>query len=1134
MCCPSCGFDNPEGVKFCGECGTPLTARCPACGFANPPRFKFCGECGASIGPPSRLASPPTLAAQPQPPSRYTPAYLAEKILTSKAALEGERKQVTVLFADLKGSMELLADRDPEEARAILDPVLERMMAAVHRYEGTVNQVMGDGIMALFGAPIAHEDHAIRACYAALAMQTSVQQYAAEVQRTRGVPLHIRVGLNSGEVVVRSIGSDLHMDYTAVGQTTHLAARMEQMAMPGTILITPAVLGLVEGYVQVTSLGPVPIKGLSTPLEVYEVTGAGLVRTRLQAASMRGLSRFVGRDTELDILRQALERAGDGQGQVVAVIGEPGVGKSRLFWEFTQSHRTQGWLILESRSVSYGKAAAYLPVIELLKAYCQIEDRDGIRRVREQVTGKLLTLDRALEPMLPAILALLDVPVEDDAWQALDPQRRRRQTLEAVKRLLIHESHVQPVLVVFEDLHWIDTETQAVLDRLVDSLPTARVLLLVNYRPEYQHGWGSKTCYSQLRLDPLPAASAEELLQTLLGNDSGLDPLRPRLIAQTQGNPFFLEESVRTLVETGVLVGERRAYRLEKPLDTFQIPVTVQALLAARIDRLPPEDKRLLQTAAVIGTKVPGPLLQVIAELPEEALHPGLAHLQAAEFLYETRLFPEPEYMFKHALTHEVAYGSLLQGRRRVLHARIVEALETLAPERVAEQIERLAHHALRGEVWDKAVTYCQQAGARARDRAAFREAAASFEQALQSLAHLPEPGDTRELAIELRLALGDALTQLGEYGRRLALLGEAEALARALDDWARLGRVLAGMAHVLRRTGHSDGAMAAGQQALELAAELGDRALQVQVSYYLGQAYYFIGDFGRAAELLRRNVEAADGESGTPSTSLLIQSQAWLAFTLSALGAFAEGRRHGEEALRLATLVGRGATPIIVHGRLGTLYLAQGDLEHTIRVLEPGLALCRASGYRGGVLRVIAAGLGYAYALQGRLAEGRGLLEEAISESLRTGALENHALWVAWLSEVCRLAGRGEEAWQHARQALDLARQQKARGDEAHALHHLGVVHTHADPPDDTHADPPDDTQAEAHYRKALALAEELGMRPLIAHCHRGLGTLYAKTGQREQTRAELSIAIEFYRSMEMTFWLPQTETALAQVEGR
>jgi tetratricopeptide (TPR) repeat protein len=459
-----------------------------------------------------------------------------------------------------------------------------------------------------------------------------------------------------------------------------------------------------------------------------------------------------------------------------------------------------------------------------------------------------------------------------------------------------------------------------------------------------------------------------------------------------------------------------------------------------------------------------------------------------------------------------------------VLHARLVEALEALALDQAAEQVERLAHHALRGEVWDKAAPYCQQAGARARDRAAFREAVASFEQALQALAHLPEDGDTRGLAIELRLALGIALNALGEHRRYLALLGEAEALARALDDRARLGRVLAEMARALRVTGDHDGAMAAGEQALDLAAELGDRALQVQASRYLGLAYYAIGAFGRAAELLRRNVEAADRESGTPGTDLQIVSRAWLARTLSNLGAFAEGRRHGEEALRLATLEGRGAIPIIVHSCLGTLYLAQGDLEHANRVLEPGLALCRASGNRNW-LRRTAAGLGSAYALQGRLAEGRALLEEAISEGIRTGGLVGHASRVAWLSEVCRLAGRGEEAGQHARQALDLARQLKERGNEARALHQLGVVHAHADPPDVA--------PAEAHYQQALALAEELGMRPLQAHCHCGLGRLYGQTGRGEQARTALATAIDLYRAMDMTFWLPQAEAALAQVGG-
>jgi class 3 adenylate cyclase/tetratricopeptide (TPR) repeat protein len=1055
-------------------------------------------------------------------PLAYTPTHLVEKILTSRAALEGERKQVTVLFADLKGSMELLADRDPEEARQLLDPVLERMMAAVHRYEGTVNQVLGDGIMALFGAPIAHEDHAVRACYAALAVQEAIRRYNEAVRRTHGITVQIRVGLNSGEVIVRAIGNDLHMDYSAIGQTTHLAARMEQLATPGSILLAADTLRLAEGFVQVNALGPVPVKGLAEPVEVFELVGVTSVRRRLQAAAARGLTRFVGREAELAVLTQALERAGASHGQVVSIVGEAGVGKSRLVYECLHSHWTQGWRVLEAASVSYGKATPYFPVLDLLKRYAQVDDSDDTRTIRAKVTGHVLTLDEALQDTIPALLVLLEALPPDNPFLHLEPPQRRQRTLEALQRLLLRESQVQPLLLVFEDLHWIDSETQVLLDNLVERLAAASLLVLVNYRPEYQHGWGSKTYYTQLRLDPLLPASAAKVLQALLGDDPSLAPLTQILIARTEGNPFFLEESVRTLVETQVLVGDPGAYRLAQALPTIQVPATVQAVLAARIDRLPPAVKRLLQTAAVIGHEVPMPLLQALAELPEADLHRGFDHLQAAEFLYETRLFPEREFTFKHALTHEVAYGSLPHERRRVLHARILEALETFAADRLAEQVERFALHALRGEVWDKAVTYGRQAGARATDRAAFRAAATCYEQALDALGHLPETPDTEGLAAELRLDLaGRALQPLGEYGRELALLREAEALARARDDGAQLARVLGRMANVFRRVGDYAGGLAAGQQALALATDCGDLALQARASFFLGGLYEAIGDYGRAAELFRRNVEARF--SGTGRQDGQIHALAWLARALSELGQFTEARRHGEEALRLATVEGRGTEPMFAHRSLGHLYLEQGDLATAIRLLDQSLTLCRAAelwNLRAG----ITGDLGYAYALVGRRAEGRTLLEEALKENLRMGALHNQSLYVARLSAVCLLEWRVDEAMQHAHQALDLARQYGERGVEAFALYQLGAVHAQADPTEVA--------QSEARYREALALAEALGLRPLQAHCHHGLGTLYAKSGERQQARAELATAINLYRAMEMTFWLPQAEATLAAVE--
>jgi predicted ATPase len=459
-------------------------------------------------------------------------------------------------------------------------------------------------------------------------------------------------------------------------------------------------------------------------------------------------------------------------------VGEAGVGKSRLVYEFVHAHHTQGWLVLESASVSYGKAAPYFPVIDLLKRYVHVEEGDDPRTIRAKVTGHILTLDESLQETISALLFLLDALPEDSPFLQLDPPQKRQRTLNALKRILLRESQAQPLLLVFEDLHWLDLETQALLDSLIESLPTARLLLLVNYRPEYQHGWGSKTYYTQLRLDPLPPESADAFLDALLGADASLASLKKLLIERTEGNPFFLEESVRTLVETQVLAGAPGAYRRVQELPTIQVSPTVQAVLAARIDRLPLDEKLLLQTASVIGTEVPFTLLQAIAEIPEEALYRGLTHLQAAEFLYETSLFPERVSTFKHALTHDVAYSSLLHERRRMLHARIVEAIEALYADRVVEQVERLTHHAQRGEVWDKALPYCRQAGEKALAHSAHREAVGYFEQALGALEHLPEQRNTQEQAIDLRLALRSALRPLGDFGRILACPREAEALA--------------------------------------------------------------------------------------------------------------------------------------------------------------------------------------------------------------------------------------------------------------------------------------------------------------------------------------------------------------------
>jgi class 3 adenylate cyclase/tetratricopeptide (TPR) repeat protein len=1119
--CPNCGTENRDGSKFCNECGSRLDLQCADCGKVNPPRSKFCSECGGRLRP-----SPGADVSETPPHRSPIPRFLAERILAVRDSLIGERKQVTVLFADIRGSMELIGDRDPEEARALMQSVLTLMMESVHQYEGTVNQVMGDGIMALFGAPLAQEDHAIRACYAALRMQGVIRQHSEELRRTQGLEVQVRVGLNSGEVVVDTIGSDLRTEYTAVGQTTHLAARMEQLATPGTIRITKDTFRLVDGRVQVQPLGPVPAKGLSQPVEVYELTGAGLVKSRFQAMTSAGLSRFVGRTSEFEVLTQALKASGKGQGQLVAAVGEPGVGKSRLCYEFTHSPVTRGWLILSGCSVSYGKATTFLPLADLLKEYFGIHEGDGPRSIKEKVTGKLLTLDPALQPAISPILGILDVSPEDSGWDALVPAQRRQRTLESVKHVLLRESRVQPLLVVFEDLHWIDGETQSFLNAFVESIPSARVLLLVNYRPEFQHGWGGKTYYRQIRLDPLLAEASGELLDSLLGGDAGLDPLKQLLASRTGGNPFFLEESVRMLVEKGALIGEPAAYHLAKPLEEVQVPDTVQAILTSRIDRLPPEEKRLLQCASVIGKDVPFPILREIAAQPDEDLRRSLVNLQAAEFLYEASLFPDLEYTFKHALTHVVVYGSLLRDRKSAWHRAVVEAIERLHPDWLNEHAEVLAHHAVRGEAWEKAVHYAWLAGRVAFGRSAPREAAAHLEDALKALAHLPETPDSVTQAFDMRLELRGALVLLGENRRGLECLREAEILARKANDKKRLCRVLMVLGNHAWSTGDLEQSATLAERALHLANEVQDFDFEIFSRFVLAQAYHGMGYYSRTIHLARMNVDSLDRDrlraaiAGNALPS--VNNRTWLAIALAEVGGFLEGITRSEEGIEIGEAINHLYS--ILHGYWGMaiLLLGQGYNEAAIKVMKRCLGLCEKAQLPF-LESFFLACLAPAYARAGLQEEGLKVVESAVESFRAEGARFGCVLAEVHRGEVYLLAGRPEEASAFAFEAIELCRSIKARGYEAWGLKNLADIVCQASGHDAG--------QAESRYGQAMALAEELGMRPLLAHCHRGLGMLYGRTGGKDRAREQYGKAIDILRQCGADGWVEKYEKELASL---
>jgi class 3 adenylate cyclase len=900
MRCSRCGSESTSGRKFCPECGSPLAHRCAKCGADNSPSAKFCEDCGAALGPPSAVSAKKSddrqirIAHDPAPDN-----------------LEGERKTVTALFADIKGSTEMMEDLDPEQARAVIDPALKLMMDAVHRYDGYIVQSTGDGIFALFGAPVAHEDHPQRALYAALRMQDDLKRYAVRLRAEGGVPIEARIGANTGEVVVRSIATgEGHTEYTPIGHTTNLASRMQAVAPTGSIAVSESTRRLVEGYFTLKTLGPTKVKGVSEAIDVFEVTGLGPLRTRLQRAAGRGLTKFVGREREMDAMKHAAEQAQAGHGQIVAAMAEAGVGKSRLFHEF-KLRAQSGWMVLEAFSVSHGKATAYLPVLDLFQSYFRIASEDDTRTRREKVTGRLLALDRSLEDSLPYLFGLLGLAEDNDPLAGMDPQVQRRRTLEALKRILIRESLNQPLMLVFEDLHWIDEETQAFLSLLVDALANTRVLLLVNYRPEYQHQWGNKTYYTQLRLDPLGKESADEMLNALLGVTApiadALAGLKRLVIGRTEGNPFFMEEMVQALVEEGVLA-RNGAVHLTRPLDALRVPATVQAILASRIDRLRAAEKEVLQTLAVIGKEFPLSLVRAVTQRSNDELDGLLDGLQVGEFIYEQPAANDVEYTFKHALTQEVAYNSLLTERRKLVHERIAQSIEALYADAIDDHVDQLAHHYHRSANAAKAIDYAALAAEQALDRYARSEAIAGLREGFTFLERIADPEERTRHEAKLQLALCNALT-LGSP----AAPGTEESFLRAR----------------------------------ELCEKIGDREGVFNSLYGLRLNYNFRAQLGRALELCEEMQRAA--HSGAPAHQKIAHLSE--AQTLYFLGQFAAASRRLEEARQIPDDLGlsrwrRHGMPVTEPRSRAALILALlGYPDRALREGQESLAYIRHLG---------------------------------------------------------------------------------------------------------------------------------------------------------------------------------------------
>jgi class 3 adenylate cyclase/tetratricopeptide (TPR) repeat protein len=1050
---------------------------CPACGHENREGARFCDACGQAVAAPG-------LSRHPVPPPRLTAQLLRER--TALASSSGERKIITSLFADIKGAVELMQDLDPEAASEIVDPILDMMIETIHEFDGYVDKCTGDGILALFGAPVAQEDHAQRAALAALSIQAKIARYAEGLRRDNRPAVRTRIGLNSGEAVLRAIRKDdLRAEYTPIGHATNLASRLEALAPPGGVLASESTFRLADGFVEFLPAGAVPVKGMREPVPTYLVVGVGPLRTRFQRATRRGLSPFTGRDAELSQMQRALEQAHAGHGQVVALVGEPGIGKSRLFHELIVAAQPR-CLVLEAHCVQHRQSSAYLPIIALLRDLFGIvadDEQDvGRRKVADHVAG----LDPALEDAVPYLQHLLEATDLTSPIRQMDAGIRRQRTLEAVKRLLLRESVRRPLVLAFEDLQWIDSSSQAMLDSLVEAVHSAPLLLLANYRPEYRHEWGSATHYTQLSLEVLASADGSQMLSTLLGDDPALDDVKRLIVERSEGNPFFIEEIVQTLFDRGVLERQEAGVVLASPL-AIQIPETVQGVLAARIDGLPDGQRQVLQMLAVIGRAFSRDLAERVVEIGEDELGGALDALKRAGFIYERPTMAGTSYIFKHALTQMVAYETLLGRARRELHERVALAIEEMHAARVEDHYGELAHHFRLGGNAPKAVGFLQLAAGQAVQRSAHQEAVEHFTTALDLLSTLPEGPERvqRELAIQVPLGPQLALTRGYADPAAGRALMRAQELCQQVGTTPQLFPVLFGLwaFHLVR--GDLRPARELGAQLLDLAQSGDDPGLLLEAHRALGATMYFDGHLTQAREQLDAGLRLYDpktyaghafvfGQDPGVSCLAYLAHVQWqlgypdaaertageavdlarriahpfsLAFALDMGAAVHHFRRRPDRALELAedAIAVSAEHGFPLWSAFGKALRSWALVHHHARDAQPGdlhdaLRAWRATG--AGICGPYLLGLiAEAHVERGEFASGVPLVDEALDRIQASGER-------FWEAEILRLRGRLLMATERApqsdieaclRSAAAIAREQESRALELRAASTLG-----------------------------------------------------------------------------------------------
>ena len=1103
MDCPSCGHENRDAAKFCLGCGERFSSACASCHADLPAGARFCDECGAAVEQTDAPA-----VRQPDPRS-YTPRHLADKILQSKSALEGERKQVTVLFVDIKGSVELSGSLDPEEWHGIMDGFFRVLAEGIHRFEGNINQYTGDGIMALFGAPIAHEDHAQRACYAALHLSEELRAYARQLRRDRGLSFSVRTGMNSGDVVVGKIGDDLRMDYTAQGLTVGLAARMQELAEPGKVYMTASTAALVSGYFDLEDLGMFDLRGAAEPAPVYELQGVGQAQTRLDVSRLRGFSKFVGRAAEMQSLESALERAATGQGQVIGIVGEAGVGKSRLCAEFLDRCRSRGITTYEGHGLPHGKAVPFLPILQVFRAFFGIREQDGASNAREKVAGRLLLLDESFRASLPLVFDFLGIADPEQPALRIDAESRQRQLAALIRGVMEARGDRETSVTLLEDLHWFDVGSEAFLSELVDAAPASHRLLLLSFRPEYRADWMQKSFYQQLSVAPLGPEAVHQLLQYLLGGDPSLRGVGEIIRERTGGNPFFVEEVVHTLAESGVLEGTRGAYRLVRPIQEASVPGTVQAVIGARIDRLPETEKQVLQAAAVIGRRFTEPILQRVADSSD--LPAALSALESTEFILQESLYPEATYAFKHVLTWEVAYGSQLAERKARVHAAVAQTIEELDSERLDERAALLAYH------WEGANKPLE--AARWHRRAAVRAGAAHpiesmrhWRRIIELLAEVPSTDETAELGVMARaLVIRDA----GRVGAPEGEIDSVYAETRALAEHGVSARSRVILENSYGFVKGLCGRLAEGRRAVveatRLAEELGDPELIAGTGYTRMAIMLVAGEFRELNVLTQKMMDLSESDPmlgmETMGAGLHRISRAWRGWSLVELGDSGAGEfvRRAVESLTddrdaLGTLVTHRAS---VHWSwvVGDGSTALASARKVIQLAE----VLGTPGARAWAMMDI----GTAHLIEGRWDDAIDALERGCSITRDSNSYRFNEAWsLARLARAYLARGDHVKARETAELAIRLSREQEMITSECEGQ--VALARTRVS--EDAALDEP---AIESSLIRAAALIETRGSRRLIPEIHEVRAAVAKRKGDTAGRSEQLLEAQRLYAEM-------------------